>query len=347
MIKKPHFAISLIVILTIGYVGFRLVTLSHVATAPTAQISTLSPPAVPLKGAYLGAWVNVDGSKNEIAQLPAFNQSLGNKTVALLHTYGSLSSFPSSTLASISANGSIPIIDTGHIAYTSITNGSLDSQIVAYANGLKSYGKPVFFRYGWEMNLSGNVQSYGNAAQFVAAWQYVWQKFHDNGVTNAAFVWCPSIQSDASSYYPGNKYVDWIAVDGYDRTFNASPSNNVFINLFQGFYNTWGSSSYGKPIMIGETGGKNGGDQAAYLQNIVTTAPTMPNIKAVVYFDSQGQTGDDWRLAGAGLTQFAAMNGNSYFTPTFFTPTPPPPPTDSDSNSNSNTSAGHSYYLDI
>ena len=122
-----------------------------------------------------------------------------------------------------------------------------------------------------------------------------------------AFVWAPSVQKDATQYYPGDSYIDWIGVDGYDRKRHGT---TAFSDVFSSFYQQW--SVHAKPIMVAETGAM-GADQAAYLQGIQTDLPSQfPNIKAVVYFDAGGSAGD-WSLAGNGVTAFKNLVGSSYF----------------------------------
>lgn len=285
--------------------------------------SASAPPAVPTSGAYLGAWVNPNhvtaGNRgntgapgtNEVQQLPAFDKGLG-RHLAILQFYTPFAKpLPTSTLQAIRADGATPMVDWSCGNLSSINAGREDSLIRAYAVALKDYAHPVFLRWYLEMNLPSKENArcggYGNGPAYVAAWRHVHALFRSVGATNVAFVWCPSVQSDASSYFPGAPYVDWIGVDGYDRTGLGSAA---FAHLFGGFYQQW--APLGKPIMVAETAA-HAVDQAAYLRGIQTDVPhQFPDIRAVLYFDSEGPAGN-WSLTGDGATAFKELAADPYF----------------------------------
>jgi hypothetical protein len=233
--------------------------------------------------------------------------------LAIVHDYAVWSApAPIAELDSVSANGSIPMLDwTCGIPDSTVAQGGADATITAYAQALKAYAKPVFLRWYWEMNIPGtrNVcQSAGGAADYVAAWRHIWTIFHDVGATNVSFVWCPGIVgSDPAPYYPGNAYVDWIGIDGYDR---HNQGTAAFSGLFSAYYQTWSVES--KPMMVAETGAM-ASDQAAYLAGVQTALPSYPEFKAFVYWDAVGKSGKNWVLAGSGLTAFQSMERSTYF----------------------------------
>lgn len=308
-------------------------TISSGSSSQGSSSGSLLPPTVPTNNAYLGAWVNpdkatgVDGNtgapgSNEIAQLPAFKSSIG-KSVAILHVWtGFNTAVPVSTLDAISQNGSIPLIDWGCSSVTAISSGSDDSTINSYADALKSYGKPVFLRWYWEMNqmngeggqpAGSNCGGYNNGPAFIAAWQHIYNLFKADGASNVAFVWCPGYSGgNFSEYYPGNNYVDWIGVDRYERTTNNQPLLS-FSDMFSQYYNQWLGNN--KPIMVAETAAMGGANQLQYLSSIKAEAPQFPDIKAVVYFDSVGPAGN-WSLQGNGFSGFQDLAESQYFSAT-------------------------------
>src|SRR5204863_5267335 len=98
-----------------------------------------------------------------------------------------------------------------------------------------------------------------SAADFIAAWRHVHDVFVAEGATNVAWVWCPTAWKFISRnpwpphYYPGNRYVDWIAADGYNWYPARSGSTwRSFRAVFADFY-AWASGK-GKPIMVAENG---------------------------------------------------------------------------------------------
>ncbi len=282
------------------------------------------------QGVYLGAWVNpagapgvgVPGSK-EFRQVPLFEQQVGRK-LAILHLYTAWNKpAPIQSLNVISGRfGAIPLLDWAcGDQDKNISQGNDDELIYDYAKALRDFGRPIFLRWFWEMNLD-HPSCAGSASDYVAAWRRIWGIFHGqipvNGKTieaeNVAFVWCPSVSRDWEAFYPDNGYVDWIAVDGYSRGDRGNPS---FSQLFGSFYDWADGQDPGAPVMIAETGSGNaasgtakGQIQAAYLasaeQAIDGQGATMPAVEAFVYFDAVGQAGS-WDLTGAGLDAFRAV----------------------------------------
>jgi hypothetical protein len=295
-------------------------------TSTTSPPVTLSPPPVPASGAYLGAWVHPVGggatSASALAvqmqSLPSFQQSIG-RPLAILHVYSAWAKpAPVTALSAVAAEGSIPLLDWGcGIPNATVAAGAADALITSYAQALKAYGKPVFLRWFWEMNLlkaHPACQSAGGAADYVAAWQHIWTIFHEVGATNVAFVWCPAVTgANPAPYYPGDQFVDWIGVDGYDRKGLGATG---FTSIFSAFYEQW--QSHAKPMMIAETGAMPA-DQAAYLQGAVAALAGFPEFKALVYFDATGPAAS-WILTGTGLSAFATLARNQYFSPTLADP---------------------------
>jgi Glycosyl hydrolase family 26 len=302
---------------------------TSVGPPSTAQTTTtspppvaLSPPPVPTGSVYVGAWVNpnhtpgagieVSGSQ-EVTQLPTFTSSVGGNTPRILHVYTRFKApVPMSTVDAIAADGAVPLIDWGCTDLQAIVSGQEDGVIQQYAQTLKSYAKPVFLRWYWEPNqdnASGRAcGGYGDPSAYVAAWQHIWTIFHSTGATNVAFVWCPGLSGgNYAAYYPGDQYVDWIGVDGYDVSFKGVGAGD-FNGIFGGFYSEW--VGHGKPMMVAETGA-NGAQQAAFIQSIQSQAPSLPQFKAIVYFDSAGPRAD-WALQG-GTSAFEALLTDPYF----------------------------------
>jgi beta-mannanase len=211
-------------------------------------------------------------------------------------------------LTAVTANGSIPLLDWGcAVSGAEVASGTDDAQITAYARSLESFGQPVLLRWCWEMNLVRAHQEIGGSTAFVSAWRHIWTIFHQVGATNVSFVWCPALSGvDPAPYYPGDGYVGWIGVDGYDRT-----GTSTFGSLFTPFYTQWAGHSL--PMMVAETGARPP-NQVGFLQSIATDAPSLPELKAVVYFDAPGPEGT-WSLHGPGLAAFAALARNPYFQP--------------------------------
>jgi beta-mannanase len=232
--------------------------------------------------------------------------------MAILHAYTLFDAPPSlSTLNAIDANGSIPLVDWSCANVDGVVSGYHDASIKAYAQTLKTFGKPVFLRWYWEMNQDNAAREkcggYHHGQDFIAAWKRIWDVFHSTGAANVAFVWCPSANGDASAYYPGDAYVDWVGADRYDRTMLGGGG---FDYLFGEFYAQW--SPHNKPMMVGETAA-TAPDQWRYLTGMLRAVPARyPLIKAVIYFDAPSVNGS-WPLENGGRDAFRTLANSSYF----------------------------------
>ena len=318
-----HIALLLIIVLVLisGFAIFQVISSNNRSSSNniTTKRVASNKPIIPSTNAYIGAWVNpngpgtASGNLGETNKLAAFSQRIGKK-IDLIHTFfswNSITSTPSfpqpslnKMLSLISSNDAMPVINWAPYNYSEIANGSQDNLIIDSALKLKAYNKPVFLRWGWEMNLADR-DKFGDSSGFTLAWKHIYDIYRNQGATNVAFVWCPGIGGGLAgfnSWYPGDAYVDWIAVDGYDR---SSGGENAFNKLFNEWYQQWGDHL--KPLMIAETGALNSKDQAAYINGIKKDLPTLyPHIKALLYFDAVGPAGD-WSLDSNGITAFSSL----------------------------------------
>jgi hypothetical protein len=315
------------------------------AGAGSAGAATLTPPPVPGQGgqptgAYLGAWVNPvqhasttsagASAVDELSQVGQFDADFG-RPLSILHVFQKWSvPAPNSVLAAVAATGAVPLVDW-HCGDSdaNVASGKDDALLNQYAAALAAYGRPVFLRWYWEFNILGSNSASkcldpGNPhgeQGFRLAWQHIWTVFHQDGATNVAFVWCPGVAGQQggilNQFWPGASFVDWVCIDGYDRTHTGA---SAFTSDFAAFYHAWSTQTTpgGQqiPVMIGETGATT--DQVAYLQGIASLVPTQyPDVKAVVYFDGNktgtGSIDKNWTLSAAGLSAWTALGATPYF----------------------------------
>lgn len=171
-----------------------------------------------------------------------------------------------------------------------VASGALDSYIDAEALKVKAFNQPLFIDFSHENDIADPAR--GTAADYVAADRHIVDRFRALGADNVVWVWVLSgwRTGDDSiplyqSLYPGDDYVDWIGWDPY----NHDPAAwKTPLQTFQGFYNLLDRSGIGagKPRMLGEYGTAPDPRQAAWLQGIPGALETLPQLKAVEYFDS-------------------------------------------------------------
>lgn len=231
-------------------------------------------------------------------------------------------------------NGAIPHIvwepwlwsDKERIKLDNIIAGEWDSHIKEWAKDIKAWGKPVFLRWGHEFNIEGypwcTVNNGRNPKKYVEAYRRVVNIFRREGARNAKFVWCPMNESwpqepwnEMDKAYPGDDYVDWIGLDGYNWGTSREWSRWLsFKELFRDAARSLWRKHPSKPIMIAEFGSAaKGGDKAKWIREINDELKKMPYIRALNWFDELKET--DWRIESSPstLSAFKALIGDPYF----------------------------------
>ncbi|WP_426514953.1 glycoside hydrolase family 26 protein [Dactylosporangium sp. McL0621] len=168
-----------------------------------------------------------------------------------------------------------------------ITMGRYDDLIRQRARELKAFGHPVLLRYRWEMDRPNLRAQMWSGADYIAAWKYVRNIFTQERATNASWVWYPTAEGfqngTAASFYPGDDQVDWTCVDVYAGT--KYGTIGAFMRPFLEFC----AQHPSKPVMIGEFGiarSRGSAQRAAWLQDASATFKANPQIRAVLYFES-------------------------------------------------------------
>jgi hypothetical protein len=241
--------------------------------------------------------------------------------------------FPTTPLEDIRSHGAIPVLswssqsipsslEEPEFQLSDVIEGRYDSYITRFAEQARDWGHPFFLRFDWEMNgdwfpwaegVNGN-----NPGEYVAAWRHVHDIFTAAGATNVSWVWCPYVDPGGSltsvaSEYPGDGYVDWTALDGYNWGTNpAAPKGwRSFDQLFSSTYEQITKSvAPSKPMMIGEVGSsEQGGSKSAWITDMLENLPTeYPKVRAILWFDKY-DSGLDWPIETSPAATAAFANG--------------------------------------
>jgi hypothetical protein len=95
----------------------------------------------------------------------------------------------------------------------------LDADLHRQAKELKSFRATVYLIFNHEPDAKTS-RPMGEPTDFAAAWRRLVSTHREAGVTNVRYVWTMTDQAFqqgyADSYYPGDRYVDGIAVDAYN-----------------------------------------------------------------------------------------------------------------------------------
>lgn len=279
-------------------------------------------------------------------------EARAQKQMSILHwgqawkINGSYQNFYAPWFDNVRNHGSIPLIDWGswqlgaginqpEFKLSAIYTGAYDGYIRQWALAAKSWGHPFFLRFDWEMNgnwqFPWSEQLNGNQpGDYIKAWRHVHNIFTQNGATNVTWVWCPNISSSVTrslaSLYPGNAYVDWTCLDGYNKYGPWLAFNTIFtgsgINWLYNSYQEILGVAPTKPIMLGETASLEAGDggtkKATWITDafIVQLPIHFPKVKAVVWFNwNDGNPAYTFPIetSSAAMNAFATAIGSSYY----------------------------------
>jgi hypothetical protein len=159
-------------------------------------------------------------------------------------------------------------------------------------------------RWGHEFNGNwypwGIVNNNSDPSLYVRAYRRVHDLVVAAGATNVQWVWCfnngstpDAAYNDPARSYPGDEYVDWVAIDGYN--WGLAPSWDPAGNYWTSF-DTMFASAYGKaraiapkrPVMIAETASsEDGGNKSQWISDMSASllSGRYPDLKSVLYFD--------------------------------------------------------------
>jgi hypothetical protein len=287
------------------------------SSGKTAASTRTTPPTVPashkiLWGAWIGAHFTGTEAPWDMRATTSF-QRLAGKGLSLIHFSAPFATckrghcapyaFPVVAFENVRRYGAIPFFSWGSSSYplhrtqpafklSSLIDGSHDSYIRSWALAAKAWDHPFFLEFDWEMNgkwlpwgegINGN-----HHGQFVEAWRHVHDIFTSVGATNASWVWCPNVDPSGAftplyGLYPGNSYVDWTCLNGYNRD---SPWQS-FDQLFGSTYRLVSQIAPTKPMIVGEVASvQPGGSKAAWITDMLNALPSQyPLVRGVIWFE--------------------------------------------------------------
>jgi len=290
---------------------------ARASTGP--KVVTKGGGAVPFKPgkAMLGAYLGLEGMTQ--TQSVALRRRQLGRDERILHVfYGWTDTLPRSVTGL--PPKAVPMISWRGTRYADILSGRSDALIARAARRLAAAKKPTMLRWAWEMNgdwyLWGGVKNDEGPAGFVKCWQRLHRIFADEGADNVAWVWSPNWRStlppsnEIQDYYPGDKYVDWVGMSGYNLRRELPPT------LFDTVYAMYSAR---KPIMITEVGAvdRGGRTKADWITAFADWVDARPGVGAVTWFDTDTHPGyaEKWRIDtdAASLAAFKAMAASPRF----------------------------------
>jgi beta-mannanase len=203
-----------------------------------------------------------------------------------------------------------------------IAHGTYDGFLAKWAAGAKAYGKPIFVRFAAEMNGSWDSWAVGvngnTSADYIAMWRHVYTFVRAQGALNVSWIWSPNVSFPGSTplpdVYPGNNYVDVVALDGYNwGTAQSGTQWETFDQIFSPDLATLSTLAPSKPVWISEiASAEQGGDKSAWVTNLVDEVLALPQVVGFAWFNFD-QPPTDWAVdsSSSSLSAFqSALSGH-------------------------------------
>lgn len=269
---------------------------------------------------YWGA--SMDGVPWDMKKLSTWEALVSNRP-SIIHFWepwierGVWQPFDPQLMQTVRDHGAIPMLtwlptrpsagaDHPNYQLSDIIAGKHDASLTDWAADARNWGNPLFLRWGHEMNgfwFPWSEDANGNKrGEFAQAWRHIVDIFRAAGAHNVTWVWCPNVDWAGSgwpalqSLYPGDDYVDWTCLDG----FNWGVKNGgwkKFDEIFRWSYENIMSFAPDKPMMIGELGAsEKGGSKPAWIRETFgrEVPVDFPGVKAIVLYNHVDD--QDWRI---------------------------------------------------
>ena len=190
-----------------------------------------------------------------------------------------------------------------------LVDGKADEYIRDYAKGVKNYGEEIWLRplheangdwYDWGVGKEGAGNTDANVAE---AFRHIVKIFREENVENVKWVWTTNASnagkgSTLTGNYPGDEYVDYISIDGYNWGQCQSWSSwQTFSQVFKKAYNAL--ANIDKPLFIAEISSSElGGNKAEWITDMFDHFATdFSRVFAVMWFSQSKEANEgDWAL---------------------------------------------------
>ena len=215
-------------------------------------------------------------------------------------------------------NGSTLVVTWMPKGYSAqeIVDGKTDNYIREFAKGVKNYSEEIWLRplheangdwYDWGVGKKGAGNTDANVAE---AFRRIVKIFREENVKNVKWVWTTNVTNHGegatlTGNYPGDEYVDYISIDGYNWGKSQSWSSwKSFAQVFDDAYKA--VANINKPLFIAEiSSSEKGGSKAEWIADMFKHFSTdYSRVFAVMWFSQSKDYEGDWALN----TSQAAVN---------------------------------------
>jgi membrane-bound metal-dependent hydrolase YbcI (DUF457 family) len=261
-----------------------------------------------LAPAQISVGVYIPGAEQNPALLDGYANAVGRQP-AIVHTYRKWWTpiFEPQVLGALSSRGAIPMVTwepwnekAEGVSLWGIAAGEQDAYIAQAAQQAASWGGPLFVRFAHEMNGDwypwGRGHSDNSAVAYKTAWRHIVEVFRREGALNVRWVWTPYVDGGRvpfRQFYPGDEWVDWAGLDGFNWGRPFMSFAKVFDRSYQAMVRLTS-----KPLMIAETGSvEAGGNKAIWIRDALRRAmPHLKHVRALLWWSDVHPSGADWRI---------------------------------------------------
>jgi len=210
--------------------------------------------------------------------------------------------FPTKTVEVCKKHGATPVISQEIWRWSErraknsnwlgkINAGETDDFWRKWANDAKAFDSEVILRFGFEMN--GDWFAWGQQPkEFIQAWKRVHRLMREEGATKVKFMFSPNVEWDVNNhksaielYYPGNEFVDLLALDGYNfgnkhsKWHRWSSYEAVFEKSIQKM------SKVNKPLILAEIGCADGPGKSQWVKDFLKAFRKDDRVDGFIYFN--------------------------------------------------------------
>jgi mannan endo-1,4-beta-mannosidase len=238
----------------------------------------------------------------------SFGRDYGKKPYLVLVFIDWKNFVDQNVLGNIFSQGSCPVItwepfywnDKSGVDFQDILNGEFDDYINNFARRLGALESVVYLRFAHEMN--GDWYPWSSAKvgveNYRAVYRYIKDKFDALGVDNIKWIFSINWENvpkdnDYKDAYPGDAYVDFIGIDGYNWGNSQAWSKWMsFDEIFGPIYREV-LNLYGKEIIIAEfSSTSKGGNKTKWISDAFSDIKNMNKIRGFILFNVDKET--DW-----------------------------------------------------
>lgn len=203
-----------------------------------------------------------------------------------------------------------------------ILSGKYDEYIHDFAERLRPVKTTVYIRFAHEANgnwYPWSDQKTWGKGKYAAVYQYVRKVFERGGASRVRWIFsinAENVPSDNTytQYYPGDEFVDYVGVDGYNWGITQSWSKwrsfeEIFIPIYRDVV-----KRYRKPVMVTEVAtASKGGDKTRWIRQAMQALKRMKEIRAVIFFNQDKEA--DWGFSAGShpAEEFRAGLTDPYF----------------------------------